>query len=96
MVIPDSRVGRRLLPEGWDVIDDPISNPSLDGSYIYDDQGVVAQKVHVVENGVVKNLLMTRIPREGLKKVRDTRILRSKRAVPMHSNVFITPDKIVR
>ena len=55
MVIPDSRVGRRLLPEGWDVIDDPISNPSLDGSYIYDDQGVVAQKVHVVENGVVKN-----------------------------------------
>ena len=94
MVIPDSRVGRRLLPEGWDVIDDPISNPSLDGSYIYDDQGVAAQKVHVVENGVVKNLLMTRIPREGFEKsTGHARILRSKRAVPMHSNVFITPDR---
>ena len=30
------------------------------------------QKVYVVENGVVKNLLMTRIPREGFEKSTDT------------------------
>ena len=94
MVIPDSRVGRRLLPEGWDVLDDPISDPSLGGSYVYDDQGVPAQKVQVIENGVVKNLLMTRIPREGFEKsTGHARMMRNKRAVPMHSNVFVTPNK---
>jgi TldD protein len=94
MVIPDSRVGRRLLPEGWDVIDDPVSNKKLDASYLYDDQGVAAQKVLVIENGVVKNLLMSRIPREGFdKSTGHARMLRSKRAVPMQSNVFITPNK---
>ena len=93
MVIPDSRVGRRLLPEGWDVIDDPTI-PNLDASYIYDDQGVKGQKVHVIENGVVKTLLMTRIPREGFSSsTGHARMLRTRRAVPMHSNILITPNK---
>lgn len=61
--IPTARMGRRLLPFGWSVVDDATMDPQLNGSYIYDAQGVTPKRVELVEDGVVKDLLMTRIPR---------------------------------
>ncbi len=50
------KVGQKILPEILSVIDDPtirsLAGKDLRGHYEYDDQGVLAQKVVVVENGV--------------------------------------------
>jgi len=37
----------------------------LNGSYLYDDEGVKARRVPVVENGVLKTFLMSRSPIDG-------------------------------
>lgn len=58
---PSGRVGRRLLPEGWGVVDDP-TQPGLAGSYTTDHEGVPAQRVVLVEDGVVRALLQSRVP----------------------------------
>ncbi len=60
------RIGARVLPASVSVVDDPTAKDfhgtPLIGSYSVDDEGVRAQKVTVVENGTVKNLLMSRRP----------------------------------
>ncbi len=60
---PQARLGRRLLPEGWSVVDDPTALPDEAGAYRYDFEGVPAERVSLVEDGVVRDLLMSRIPR---------------------------------
>ena len=57
------RIGRRVLPSGWTVVDDPTNRPAAP---IYDREGVKARKVSLVEDGHVVDLLMTRVPRAGL------------------------------
>ena len=59
-----ARLGRRLLPAGWQVVDDPSFNSELAGSYQYDFEGVAPRSVELVEDGVVRDLLMSRIPSE--------------------------------
>lgn len=55
------RAGRRLLPAGWTVVDDPtLEGPA--GSYRWDHEGVPAQRVVLVEDGVVQGLLHSRVP----------------------------------
>ena len=61
--VPTARIGRRLLPEGWTVIDDPSRAPGTAGYYERDFEGVAPQSVRLVENGVLKRVLMSRIPR---------------------------------
>ena len=60
------RIGARVLPPTVTVTDDPgakdFHGAPLIGSYTVDDEGVRAQKVTVVENGALKNLLMSRRP----------------------------------
>jgi len=60
------RVGTRVLPASVTLVDDPTLQESqgqpLLGSYDVDDEGVNAQKVTLVENGILKELLMSRRP----------------------------------
>ncbi len=60
------RVGTRVLPAEVSLIDDPtmkdFKGQPLLGSYDADDDGVKAEKVVLVDNGVLKNLLMSRRP----------------------------------
>ncbi|HEY0705005.1 MAG TPA: metallopeptidase TldD-related protein [Candidatus Acidoferrales bacterium] len=60
------RVGTRVLPVGMSLIDDPTlkeyNGQLLLGNYDYDDEGVKGQRVPIVENGTLKNLLMSRRP----------------------------------
>jgi predicted Zn-dependent protease len=60
------RVGTRVLPTGVSLIDDPTATDSkgqpLLGNYKVDDEGVTGQKVTLVDNGMLKDLLMTRRP----------------------------------
>ncbi|MDP7114254.1 MAG: metallopeptidase TldD-related protein [Myxococcota bacterium] len=63
---PLARLGRRVLPPGFEVNDDPAAAPELAGSYIIDDEGIPTERVELVSEGVVQRLLMSRTPREDL------------------------------
>ncbi len=60
------RVGTRVLPTSVTLVDDPTlaqaQGQTLLGSYDVDDEGVKAQRVTLVENGILKDLLMSRRP----------------------------------
>lgn len=62
-------VGEKILPQTFNVYCDPTlsyyASRPLNGGYKYDDEGVKAQRVNNVENGILKNFLMGRIPLEG-------------------------------
>jgi predicted Zn-dependent protease len=61
-----TRIGARVLPASVTVVDDPgakqFEGTPLLGSYAVDDEGVRAQKVTLVDNGVLKGELMSRRP----------------------------------
>ena len=61
-----SRVGLPILPEFLSVTFDPtikkVGNVELMGHYLYDDQGVKAQRVTVVDQGLLKTFLLDRAP----------------------------------
>jgi predicted Zn-dependent protease len=62
-------VGEKILPSFIDVVFDPtrkyLDHTSLAGFYDVDDEGVPAQRVDVVQDGIFKNFLMSRTPIEG-------------------------------
>ncbi|MGA7340842.1 MAG: metallopeptidase TldD-related protein [Terracidiphilus sp.] len=59
-------VGKEVLPSFISVADDPtqtkFGNTWLSGSYEYDDEGQKAQRVDLIEDGVLKTFLMSRLP----------------------------------
>jgi len=63
------KVNQLVLPSFLSVVDDPtrkeINGVKLAGAYDYDDEGVPAQRVVAIENGVLKNFLMSRMPIAG-------------------------------
>jgi TldD protein len=63
------QVGRSVLPTFISIYDDPtrreLAGQQLNGYYRFDDQGVKAQKVTLIESGVLKNYLLSRRPVEG-------------------------------
>ncbi|HEX3120987.1 MAG TPA: metallopeptidase TldD-related protein [Candidatus Acidoferrum sp.] len=60
------RIGARVLPTSVSLVDDPdakdYKGTPLIGGYSVDDEGVKAEKVDVVENGTLKEMLMSRRP----------------------------------
>ena len=65
----EGRQGARILPEWFDVVDDPTQkewqgHPLL-GSYEVDREGVAPQPLSLVEKGVLKTFLLTRQPVPG-------------------------------
>ncbi len=60
------RVGTRVLPASVTLVDDPtlqeFQGQPLLGGYDVDDEGVKAQRVSLVENGILKDQLMSRRP----------------------------------
>jgi predicted Zn-dependent protease len=63
------KIGEKVLPDNLSVVFDPTQKyygkTPLTGNYPFDDEGIKAQKVEVVKNGVLKNFLMSRTPIEG-------------------------------
>jgi predicted Zn-dependent protease len=59
-------VGKPVLPSFLSVADDPtltkFGNTWLSGSYAFDDEGEKAQRVELIEDGVLKTFLMSRLP----------------------------------
>ena len=60
------KVGQEVLPKFLSVTDDPtiheMAGVKLAGTYDYDNEGSPAQRVEVIQNGVLKNFLMSRMP----------------------------------
>jgi TldD protein len=60
------KVGQEVLPKFLSVADDPtiheLAGMKLAGSYDFDNEGVPAKRVDVIQNGVLKNFLMSRMP----------------------------------
>jgi len=63
------KVGQQILPDFISVYDDPtlarFQDTDLRGYYRYDDEATPAQRVTVVENGILRNFLTTRSPIEN-------------------------------
>lgn len=63
------QVKEAVLPAGFSVYFDPtlrkLGTADLAGHYRYDDEGVKARRVGVIERGVLKTFLMSRMPIEG-------------------------------
>ena len=66
------RVGTRVLPANVTLIDDPtlkdFQGKVLLGNYAVDDEGVPAERVTLVDNGTLRNLLMSRRPGPDFQK----------------------------
>ncbi|MEZ5400609.1 MAG: metallopeptidase TldD-related protein [Bryobacteraceae bacterium] len=65
----EGRLGSRVLPEWMDAVDDPtlaeFQGERLQGGYEIDMEGVRPAPLKVVEEGKVKNFLLTRLPVRG-------------------------------
>jgi predicted Zn-dependent protease len=63
------RVGLPILPSFLSVVDDPtlarLGDVDLNGHYAVDDEGVAAERVQLVDHGILRNFLMSRAPVEG-------------------------------
>lgn len=63
------KIGEKILPDSFSVYFDPtlrrLGKTELAGYYLYDDEGVKARRVDVVQNGVFENFLMSRSPIAG-------------------------------
>ncbi|MGA8729509.1 MAG: metallopeptidase TldD-related protein [Terracidiphilus sp.] len=59
-------IGKDILPSFLSVADDPtmsrFGNTWLSGTYTYDDEGQKAQRVALIQDGVLKTFLMSRLP----------------------------------
>src|SRR5271155_3682001 len=63
------KVNQLVLPSFLTVVDDPtlreLNGVKLAGTYEFDDEGVPAARVVAVDNGILKNFLMSRMPITG-------------------------------
>lgn len=63
------KVGERLLPAGFSVTFDPtlrrMGSTELVGAYEYDDEGVAAERVDAIVDGVLRTFLLSRSPIAG-------------------------------
>jgi TldD protein len=60
------KINQQVLPPFLTVVDDPtqkeLNGVKLAGSYDFDDEGVPSKRVTAVEDGILKNFLMSRMP----------------------------------
>jgi TldD protein len=60
------KVNQQILPDFLSVVDDPtlrtLNGMDLGGWYEYDEEGMPAERVEVIKDGVLKNFLMSRMP----------------------------------
>ncbi|MDR1887215.1 MAG: TldD/PmbA family protein [Prevotellaceae bacterium] len=63
------KVGESVLPKDISIVFDPklkkYRNMPLNGSYVFDDEGIRGQRVEVVRDGILKSFLMSRTPIEN-------------------------------
>jgi predicted Zn-dependent protease len=94
------KIGQRVLPDIISLVDDPttdhIGTKKLAGTYKYDDEGVPAQKVQLVDHGVLKGFLMSRSPVDGFDKSNGHgRAHEGESVVARQGNLMVQPSQRV-
>ena len=94
------QLGKRILPDFISITDDPtlttMSSHSLNGHYTFDDQGVPAQKVELIANGILKTFLTSRTPIEKVAKSNGHgRAQRIRRPVARMGNLLVKSERQV-
>ena len=63
------KVGQEVIPKFLSIVDDPtireVNGTKLAGTYEFDSEGVPAQRVELITNGVLKSFLTSRMPIKG-------------------------------
>ena len=63
------KVGQQVMPSFLSIVDDPnvpvMAGEKLSGTYSFDDEGQPAEHVELVQNGVLRSFLMSRMPIKG-------------------------------
>jgi TldD protein len=86
------RVGRAVMPSWIDVRDDPGANPF--GAFAFDAEGVKAEPLDVVREGILANLFMTRSPNRFISQSNGrARMSPSLQVGPGISNLILTSRK---
>jgi len=93
-------VGKPVLPEFLSVVFDAtrpdFQGVALNGYYLYDDEGVKARPLTVVENGILKTFLMSRAPIQGFPQSNGHgRRSPGAEVVSRQSNLFVESSKKV-
>lgn len=95
-----ARVNQRILPDFLSVVDDPTvaqrSGIDLNGTYPWDDEGVPAQRVSLVEAGILRTFLMSRSPIENFPSSNGHgRRQPGMAVVPRQGNLMVQASKTV-
>jgi len=93
-------VNMPVLPDFLSVVFDPtitdFQGTPLNGSYHYDDEGVQARRLPLVENGILKTFLMSRSPIQGFPQSNGHgRRAPGYEVVSRQSNLFVESSKKV-
>lgn len=93
-------VGKPVLPEFLTVVSDATlhatADSDLNGWYAFDDEGVAARRVTLVENGILKTFLLSRTPAPGFDRSNGHgRKQPGYEAVSRQSNLIVLPAKPV-
>jgi predicted Zn-dependent protease len=66
------KVGQQVIPSFLTVVDDPtvstMAGAKLSGAYSFDDEGQPAEHVDLIQSGVLRNFLMSRMPIKGFSR----------------------------
>lgn len=94
------QVGRLVLPPFLTVIDDPTATErggkQLNGHYLFDEEGVRAQRVTLVKAGVLQTYLLSRRPVQGfLKSNGHGRAQGNRKPVARMANLIVESSKRV-
>ncbi len=94
------KINQAVLPAFLSVYSDPtqkeINGKELTGYYEYDDEGVKARRVNVVEDGILRNFLMSRSPIEGFTESNGHgRNQQGYKVVARQSNLIVESKKAV-
>jgi len=89
------KLGTRVLPANVSIVDDPTAKQfggqDLLGTYAVDEEGVKAERVQVIDNGILRDLLMSRRPGPDLMRSNGHgRAAYLADARPLVSNLFFS------
>jgi len=94
------KIGQEVLPTFLNVVDDPsrrrVLDTDLNGFYEFDEEAVAGQPVRLVENGVLKTFLLSRLPTRGFTLSNGHgRRQPGSRVVARQGNLFVESSKQV-
>ncbi len=92
------KVGKRIMPSFLSLYDDPlltsINKTPLNGFYPVDDEGIAARRALLVDKGVLRGFLMSRIPIPGLSHSNGHgRRAGLTIAIPRQANLVLKPER---